>query len=439
MLGIDLDDHYLAQAQFARDAMGLQDLISLENRQIYSLATEAEAGRKFDVILFMGVFYHLRYPLLGLDVVASLLSDDGIMVFQTLEAPGAKPMPPAATKNLNFQDRTKLAEPGWPRLHFFEHGFNDDPTNWWAADPACVEALLRSSGLDIVAEPGDEIYVCRRSATPPPGVPHLRRNEYRAALSGLGHPIVRRRDVSPRCSIVTVTASAGSRSATRSGHSTTTTSPASMPSSSSPNPMPSKSSSPERGTRPDGAPSCRPGLGKPGAGRRSATRRRPRRRPGRSPGPARRSSCQPRGHRPAGPHRRPRASARTRPATACVAETLSESTGDGSFMGKPPSSSSSTAPSRTSLTPASVTTVPMAIATDAFGRLVGGEEQLVVLAVVQGVPQRVPAVRRQACDVVMHRHSIASRSAPKRPRSLGRSPARPSDRSIIAVRPMPSA
>ena len=34
---------------------------------VYDLAALHE---RFDVVLFMGVLYHLRYPLLGLDLVA---------------------------------------------------------------------------------------------------------------------------------------------------------------------------------------------------------------------------------------------------------------------------------------------------------------------------------------------------------------------------------
>ena len=33
-------------------------------------------------------------------------------------------------------------------------------TNWWAANHAGVEAMLRSAGLAVVERPGHEIYVC---------------------------------------------------------------------------------------------------------------------------------------------------------------------------------------------------------------------------------------------------------------------------------------
>ncbi len=185
VLGIDLNDHYLGQARFAAECLDLQDKVTFQNRQIYSLAADADQGELFDVIIFMGVFYHLRYPLLGLDVVSRCLAPGGTMVFQTLQAPGEEPLHEDKTRFLEFQDRQRLAEPGWPRMAFFEHGFNHDPTNWWAADPAGVAAMLRSAGFKIESQPGDEIYLCRKDEHPEVQLPKVREAEYRAALGGL--------------------------------------------------------------------------------------------------------------------------------------------------------------------------------------------------------------------------------------------------------------
>ena len=182
VLGIDLNEHYLKQAAFARDVLGLEDRVTLREMQVYALASLPQT---FDVILFMGVFYHLRYPLLGLDVVAKRLKPGGLMVFQTLTKPGDALMPAARRKGLDFGDRGRLNEAGWPTMAFFEHGFNGDPTNWWAADAAACEALLRSAGLKVVGRPGHEMYLCTPDPDADVGIPHLREAEYAAALSGL--------------------------------------------------------------------------------------------------------------------------------------------------------------------------------------------------------------------------------------------------------------
>jgi tRNA (mo5U34)-methyltransferase len=153
VLGIDVDPRYLRQAQWARRQFALHDRVRLEQMQVYDLAHRDE---RFDLVLFMGVLYHLRYPLLGLDIVAQRVNR--LMVFQTLTMPGEQVL--ADTYGRGFEDREALNDPGWPKMAFLEHPFAGDPTNWWAPNHAACEAMLRSSGLRVTGRPGHEIYLC---------------------------------------------------------------------------------------------------------------------------------------------------------------------------------------------------------------------------------------------------------------------------------------
>jgi tRNA (mo5U34)-methyltransferase len=154
--GIDRDPHYLTQARWAARQFGLEDRVEFRRMQVYDLAHD---DREFDLVLFMGVFYHLRYPLLGLDIVAEKVRR--LMVFQTLTVPGEEVRATDEENDLAVDDRATLNEPGWPKMAFIEHRLAGDPTNWWAPNHAGVEAMLRSSGLHVIDRPGHEIYVCR--------------------------------------------------------------------------------------------------------------------------------------------------------------------------------------------------------------------------------------------------------------------------------------
>jgi tRNA (mo5U34)-methyltransferase len=66
----------------------------------------------------------------------------------------------ADTHDHPIDQREVLQEPGWPRMAFIEHRFAGDPTNWWVPNHAAVEAMLRSSGMDVGAHLGHEIYLC---------------------------------------------------------------------------------------------------------------------------------------------------------------------------------------------------------------------------------------------------------------------------------------
>jgi tRNA (mo5U34)-methyltransferase len=151
--GIDVDRHYLRQAEWAARELGLEKDIQFREMQVYDLAAEEET---YDLVLFMGVFYHLRYPLLGLDIVARRTRR--MMVFQTLTIPGMEVY--ADTWDHPIHEREALRDPGWPRMAFIEHRFANDPTNWWVPNHAGVEALLRSSGMTVQANLGHEIYLC---------------------------------------------------------------------------------------------------------------------------------------------------------------------------------------------------------------------------------------------------------------------------------------
>ncbi|TIO63918.1 MAG: DUF1698 domain-containing protein, partial [Mesorhizobium sp.] len=64
VLGIDFDVDYLTQARFAAEIAECD----IEFRQL-SVYDVGALGETFDIVLFMGVLYHLRHPLLALDLI----------------------------------------------------------------------------------------------------------------------------------------------------------------------------------------------------------------------------------------------------------------------------------------------------------------------------------------------------------------------------------
>ena len=154
VLAIDHDERYLRQAEWARRQLGLEEQVELRRMSVYDLVRLQE---RFDLVLFLGVLYHLRHPLLALDIVAA--RTERLLALQTLTAPGDEAV--WAPADVDIDERARLREPGWPAMAFIEHSLAGDPTNWWAPTHACVEAMVRSSGLEVVDHPGHELYVCR--------------------------------------------------------------------------------------------------------------------------------------------------------------------------------------------------------------------------------------------------------------------------------------
>jgi tRNA (mo5U34)-methyltransferase len=87
----------------------------------------ATVGR-FDIVLFLGVFYHLRHPFSALEQIAPLVAST--LIVET---------------HLDAMDIDRPAMIFYPAREAA-----DDPTNWWGPNVACVMAMLRDLGFPTV-------------------------------------------------------------------------------------------------------------------------------------------------------------------------------------------------------------------------------------------------------------------------------------------------
>jgi tRNA (mo5U34)-methyltransferase len=153
VLGVDYDEDYLAQARFAAAVTGHD--IEFRRLSVYDVGLLRE---RFDVVVFMGVLYHLRHPLLALDLIREHVAGD-LLLFQSMQR-GSKEVEPVAA-DYPFEEEAHFDRPGYPKLHFIERNYAGDPTNWWAPNRACTEAMLRSAGFSVLSHPEEEVYLCR--------------------------------------------------------------------------------------------------------------------------------------------------------------------------------------------------------------------------------------------------------------------------------------
>jgi tRNA (mo5U34)-methyltransferase len=155
VVGIDSDESYLAQARFASDVCGVE--IEWRRLSVYEVA---KLGERFDLVLFMGVLYHLRHPLLALDLLREHVVGERLL-FQSMLR-GEEEVHPLAP-DYPFWETAIFEGRGFPRMHFMERKYAGDPTNWWIPNRACVEAMLRSAGFEILEHPEEEVYLCQLS------------------------------------------------------------------------------------------------------------------------------------------------------------------------------------------------------------------------------------------------------------------------------------
>jgi tRNA (mo5U34)-methyltransferase len=154
VVSVDSDGRYLAQAHYASEVTGLK--IELHQLDVYDIA---KLGEKFDLVIFMGVLYHLRHPLLALDLLNEYVVKD-TLVFQSLMRGSSQTV--ALEDDYSFSETKLFHQEGFPVLHFIEKKYSADSTNWWIPNRSCVEAMLRSAGFEILDRPEHEVYICKR-------------------------------------------------------------------------------------------------------------------------------------------------------------------------------------------------------------------------------------------------------------------------------------
>ena len=156
----------------------------------------------FDTVFFLGVLYHVRHPLLALEIVCRLTTEIAIVDSFVTDAEAWQTHPDQL-----------------PSLEFYETGeLGDLVDNWFGPSVSCLMALCRSAGfarVDLLSAAGNHaIVACYRHWEPPPAgaapAPELltvansrgfginfhgRRDEYLSCWFHSPAPAIRRQDL----------------------------------------------------------------------------------------------------------------------------------------------------------------------------------------------------------------------------------------------------
>jgi tRNA (mo5U34)-methyltransferase len=125
----------------ARQLVGSE--VEMRQANVYDLTRE-EFG-SFDLVLFLGVLYHLRDPMLALDRIADVSTDRLILETQAID--DALLVGPGEFKRL--ADISPELE-SIPLMQFYPGGaLNEDPSNVWAPNQACLRGMLEEAGFAV--------------------------------------------------------------------------------------------------------------------------------------------------------------------------------------------------------------------------------------------------------------------------------------------------
>jgi len=147
-------EEFAAQARYVADLFAYDIEVIAEDVHTWCLTHDA----RFDYVIFLGLFYHLKYPGIVLDRLAEMTRE--LMLFQSHIADEENPA--IGSGHASALD----GDSSFPRLAFIENLYKGDPTNWWLPDAAALDALVRSAGMNVIARPHPHLLVARPGDVP---------------------------------------------------------------------------------------------------------------------------------------------------------------------------------------------------------------------------------------------------------------------------------
>lgn len=129
VVGVEAGVKYVEQAKWVRERLALD--IEYRNMSVYDIG---RLDGTFDIVIFLGLFYHLRYPQMALDLLATkcvgtlimntpiLVTDDQVM---ELRLPGGQ---------------GRITQPDEPRF------------NWWFPSSSALVSMLQTAGFSDIRE-----------------------------------------------------------------------------------------------------------------------------------------------------------------------------------------------------------------------------------------------------------------------------------------------
>jgi tRNA (mo5U34)-methyltransferase len=141
---LDIQDPQKTGFNVARDILG--------SRVRYVMGSVYDLGRlipgRFDYVLCLGLFYHLKHPVLAFEEIARALDDGGLLCFEgeCLRIYGED----ARGRPLKKRWVRRLADSEIPVTLYYADTYKRADSNWFIPNFACLRGWLETAGFDIV-------------------------------------------------------------------------------------------------------------------------------------------------------------------------------------------------------------------------------------------------------------------------------------------------
>jgi tRNA (mo5U34)-methyltransferase len=137
---VAMDRHPAGHKGFALAHELLRSHVTYSVGSVYDLSPETHGT--FDVVLFLGVLYHLRHPLLALDKIHSVCREFAFVESHVLDHAFIHEGQAIPLEHLHpLLTRA-------PLMQFYPGDeLGQEPSNWWAPTVECLRLMLETSGF----------------------------------------------------------------------------------------------------------------------------------------------------------------------------------------------------------------------------------------------------------------------------------------------------
>lgn len=105
---------------------------------------------KFDLVLFLGVIYHLRHPLLALDRLHNVVNDNGTILIESHVIDGGLVDQNGTWRNLSDYSQDLL---NIPLAQFYPNSeLGNDETSKWAPNLAGLRGWVQAAGFNVTSD-----------------------------------------------------------------------------------------------------------------------------------------------------------------------------------------------------------------------------------------------------------------------------------------------
>jgi tRNA (mo5U34)-methyltransferase len=141
---LDIQDPTKTGFNVAKAILGSQ--VKYVEGSVYDLTTLVP--ERFDYVFCLGLFYHLKHPVLAFEQIARALDDGGRLFFEgeCLRTYGED----AQGRPVDEEWVRRLADSNVPLALYYADTYKGDDSNWFVPNFTCLKGWLETAGLEVV-------------------------------------------------------------------------------------------------------------------------------------------------------------------------------------------------------------------------------------------------------------------------------------------------